>query len=184
MCLTWNVLEHLECTQSVIGGLVAGTFNQSLQCTQDVFVGFQAPSPPVFGTLRARPEHLVGGCGGATEVGGSASVEEGVGGLEGVFEFPLSRALPFSCRVYLLWFETFGGKGSSSPDGGPWQSHLPSGQTVGGGAGDCSLVLGRIFDTGHLGNMDSSKMACAAVKTMLLGAHIKIHPLPPGAVPR
>ena len=25
-----------------------GTFNQSLQCTQDVFVGFQAPSPPVF----------------------------------------------------------------------------------------------------------------------------------------
>ena len=27
---------------------MAGTFNQSLQCTQDVFVGFQAPSPPVF----------------------------------------------------------------------------------------------------------------------------------------
>ena len=26
---------------------MAGTFNQSLQCTQDVFVGFQAPSPPV-----------------------------------------------------------------------------------------------------------------------------------------
>ena len=24
-----------------------GTFNQSLQCTQDVFIGFQAPSPPV-----------------------------------------------------------------------------------------------------------------------------------------
>ena len=24
-----------------------GTFNQSLQCTQDVFVGFQAPLPPV-----------------------------------------------------------------------------------------------------------------------------------------
>ena len=28
---------------------MAGTFNQSLQCTQDVFVGFQAPSPPVTG---------------------------------------------------------------------------------------------------------------------------------------
>ena len=26
---------------------MAGTFNQSLQCTQDVFVDFQAPSPPV-----------------------------------------------------------------------------------------------------------------------------------------
>ena len=26
---------------------MAGTFNQSLQCTQDVFVGFQVPSPPV-----------------------------------------------------------------------------------------------------------------------------------------
>ena len=26
---------------------MAGTFNQSLQCTQDVFIGFQAPSPPV-----------------------------------------------------------------------------------------------------------------------------------------
>ena len=26
---------------------MAGTFNQSLQCTQDVFVSFQAPSPPV-----------------------------------------------------------------------------------------------------------------------------------------
>ena len=26
---------------------MAGTFNQSLQCTQDVFVGFQAPLPPV-----------------------------------------------------------------------------------------------------------------------------------------
>ena len=26
---------------------MVGTFNQSLQCTQDVFVGFQAPSPPV-----------------------------------------------------------------------------------------------------------------------------------------
>ena len=25
-----------------------GTFNQSLQYTQDVFVGFQAPSPPVW----------------------------------------------------------------------------------------------------------------------------------------
>ena len=29
---------------------MAGTFNQSLQCTQDVFVGFQALSPPVRGT--------------------------------------------------------------------------------------------------------------------------------------
>ena len=29
---------------------MAGTFNQSLQCTQDVFVGFQAPLPPVEGT--------------------------------------------------------------------------------------------------------------------------------------
>ena len=29
---------------------MAGTFNQSLQCTQDVFVGFQAPSPPVEAT--------------------------------------------------------------------------------------------------------------------------------------
>ena len=47
MCLTWNLQEHLECTQSVIGRQVAGTFNQSLQCTQDVFVGFQAPLPPV-----------------------------------------------------------------------------------------------------------------------------------------
>ena len=28
-----------------------GTFNQSLQCTQDVFIGFQAPSPPVMGGL-------------------------------------------------------------------------------------------------------------------------------------
>ena len=28
---------------------MAGTFNQSLQCTQDVFVGFQAPLPPVSG---------------------------------------------------------------------------------------------------------------------------------------
>ena len=28
---------------------MAGTLNQSLQCTQDVFVGFQAPSPPVKG---------------------------------------------------------------------------------------------------------------------------------------
>ena len=26
---------------------MAGTFNQSLQCTQDVFVGFQTPLPPV-----------------------------------------------------------------------------------------------------------------------------------------
>ena len=26
---------------------MVGTFNQSLQCTQDVFVGSQAPSPPV-----------------------------------------------------------------------------------------------------------------------------------------
>ena len=26
---------------------MAGTFNQSLQCTQDVFIGFQAPLPPV-----------------------------------------------------------------------------------------------------------------------------------------
>ena len=26
---------------------MAGTFDQSLQCTQDVFVDFQAPSPPV-----------------------------------------------------------------------------------------------------------------------------------------
>ena len=26
---------------------MTGTFNQSLQCTQDVFVDFQAPSPPV-----------------------------------------------------------------------------------------------------------------------------------------
>ena len=26
---------------------MAGTFNQSLQCTQDVFVDFQAPLPPV-----------------------------------------------------------------------------------------------------------------------------------------
>ena len=26
---------------------MVGTFNQSLQCTQDVFIGFQAPSPPV-----------------------------------------------------------------------------------------------------------------------------------------
>ena len=26
---------------------MAGTFNQSLQCTQDVFIDFQAPSPPV-----------------------------------------------------------------------------------------------------------------------------------------
>ena len=32
-----------------------GTFNQSLQCTQDVFVGFQAPSPPV----SARPLTLL-----------------------------------------------------------------------------------------------------------------------------
>ena len=30
---------------------MVGTFNQSLQCTQDVFVGFQAPSPPVFPLL-------------------------------------------------------------------------------------------------------------------------------------
>ena len=109
---------------------------------------------------------------------------EGVDGFEGVLEFPSSRTFPFSCRVYLLWFEGFEGGGSLSPIGGPWQLHLPSGQTVGGGAGDCSLVLGRIFDTGHLGNMDSSKMACAAVKTMLFGARMKIHPLPPGAVPR
>ena len=28
---------------------MAGTFNQSLQCTQHVFVGFQAPLPPVLG---------------------------------------------------------------------------------------------------------------------------------------
>ena len=28
---------------------MAGTFNQSLQCTQDVFIGFQAPLPPVLG---------------------------------------------------------------------------------------------------------------------------------------
>ena len=111
-------------------------------------------------------------------------MEEGVVGFEDVFEFPLSQAFPFSCRVKLLFPEVFEGRGSSSPIGGPWQSHLPSGQTVGGGAGDCSLVLGHIFDAGHLGNMDSSKMACAAVKTTLLGARIKIHPLPPGAVPR
>ena len=117
-------------------------------------------------------------------MGGSASVEEGVVGFEDVFKFPSSRAFPFSCQVELLFPEVFEGRGSSSPTGGPWQSHLPSGQTVGGGAGDCSLVLGRIFDAGHLGNMDSSKMACAAVKTMLLGARMKIHPLPPGAVPR
>ena len=26
---------------------MAGTFNQSLQCTQDVFIGFQVPLPPV-----------------------------------------------------------------------------------------------------------------------------------------
>ena len=32
---------------------------------------------------------------------------------------------------------------------------------MGGGTGDWSLVLSRIFDAGHLGNMDSSKMACA-----------------------
>ena len=30
---------------------MAGTFNQSLQCTQDVFLGFQAPSPPVPGNV-------------------------------------------------------------------------------------------------------------------------------------
>ena len=118
------------------------------------------------------------------EVGGSASTVEGVVGLEDVSEFPSSQAFPFSFGVYLLWFEVLEGGRSSSPLGGPWQSHLPSGQTMGGGAGDCSLVLGRTFDTGHLGNMDSSKMACAAVKTILLGARIKVHPLPPGAVPR
>ena len=28
---------------------MVGAFNQSLQCTQDVFVGFQAPLPPVSG---------------------------------------------------------------------------------------------------------------------------------------
>ena len=33
---------------------MAGTFNQSLQCTQDVFVGFQAPLPPV----SRRQDHL------------------------------------------------------------------------------------------------------------------------------
>ena len=64
MCLTWNLQEHLECTQSVIGGYVAGTFNQSLQCTQDVFVGFQAPSPPVPGpgpdSKLKIPEFLIG----------------------------------------------------------------------------------------------------------------------------
>ena len=32
MCLTWNLQKHLE-------------------CTQDVFVGFQAPLPPVSKTL-------------------------------------------------------------------------------------------------------------------------------------
>ena len=32
---------------------MVGTFNQSLQCTQDVFVGFQAPSPPVYLTISA-----------------------------------------------------------------------------------------------------------------------------------
>ena len=140
--------------------------------------------PSFLGTLRAQPDRLVGGCRGATEVGGSASVEEGVVGFEDVFEFPSSRAFPFSCWVKLLFLEVFEGRGSSSPTSGPWQSHLPSGQTVGGGAGDCSLVLGHIFDAEHLGNMDSSKMACTAVKTMLFGACMKIHPLPPGAVPR
>ena len=35
---------------------MAGTFNQSLQCTQDVFVGFQAPSPPVRGGGEKRGE--------------------------------------------------------------------------------------------------------------------------------
>ena len=34
---------------------MAGTFNQSLQCTQDVFVDFQAPSPPVAGTGENTP---------------------------------------------------------------------------------------------------------------------------------
>ena len=117
-------------------------------------------------------------------MGGSASIEEGVVGLEDVFEFPSSQVFPFSCQVKLLCLEVFEGRGSSSPTGGPWQSHLPSGPTVGGGAGDCSLVLGCIFDAGHLGNMDSSKMVCAAVKTTLFGVHMKIHPFPPGAVPR
>ena len=37
---------------------MAGTFNQSLQCTQDVFVGFQAPSPPVYMTLPSTGGHL------------------------------------------------------------------------------------------------------------------------------
>ena len=35
---------------------MAGTFNQSLQCTQDVFVGFQAPSPPVQNTIAGLEE--------------------------------------------------------------------------------------------------------------------------------
>ena len=117
-------------------------------------------------------------------MGGSASVEEGVGGFEDVPEFPSSRVFPFSCLVKLLCPEVLEGRGSSSPISGPWQSHLPSGQAVGGGAGVCSLVLGHTFNARHLGNMDSSKMACAAIKTILFGVHMKIHPLPPGAVPR
>ena len=36
----WNI-------PNLIGGQVVGTFNQSLQCTQDVVIGFQAPLPPV-----------------------------------------------------------------------------------------------------------------------------------------
>ena len=59
MYLTWNLQEHLECTQSVIGGQVAGTFNQSLQCTQDVFIGFQAPSPPVSPVPQLRRNRFV-----------------------------------------------------------------------------------------------------------------------------
>ena len=36
---------------------MAGTFNQSLQCTQDVFIGFQAPSPPVFDDWTLKKRH-------------------------------------------------------------------------------------------------------------------------------
>ena len=101
------------------------------------------------------PDHLVG-CGrGATEVGGSAPTEDGVIGCEEALKLPSSLAFPFSCHVKLLCLEVFKGRGSSSPMGGPWQSHLPSGQVLGVGIGVCSLALGRTFDAGHLGNMDS-----------------------------
>ena len=81
---------------------------------------------------------------------------------------------------------------SSSTFEGQWQC-LPFPQVLGSseqgaldgsGAGVHTLVLGCLTVRGHFGNKASSKMVCAEVKMVLLGAHINRQPFPLGAFPR